>query len=133
MAYVRAVAGYIGIALITLPLVFDLWGQYQLRQILAAGSGAILREDVAPSWRKLAARVRSGEVTATKEQQASRFDRIATMFEAEARSEQGRTQVEIDQALFFFELAVGVFVIQILVSILLGITDVRKQRRVAHT
>jgi hypothetical protein len=131
MSYARAVAGYLVVALVAAPLVTHLWAQWRLCQILATGSGITLREYVAPSWRHLAARVRTGEVTLTREQQAARFDRIAGFFESEARSEQERAQTEVTGAQLFFRISLGVFLAQVALAVMLGIGSVREQRRVA--
>lgn len=120
MSYVRAVAGYLALALIGAPLVTHLWAQYRLRQILATGSGIELRDYVATSWRRLAARVRSGEVILTREQQAVRFDRVAGFFESEGRNDQERAQTEIMGAQLFFRFSLGVFLAQIAFAVMLG-------------
>jgi hypothetical protein len=131
MSYVRAVAGYLAVALVAVPLVTHLWAQYQLRKILAEGSGVTLRQYVAPRWHRLAERVRSGEVTLAKEDQAARLDRIAKFFESEARSEQEKAAIEIQSAQFFFRASLAVLLIQLAVGVAFGISDARKQRRAA--
>jgi len=131
MSYVRAIAGYLLVALVAGPLVTHLWADYQLRKILAEGSGVTLRYYVAPSWRRLAVRVRSGEVTLTREEQAARFDRMVRFFESEARSEQEKAAIEIQSARFFFRASLAVLLIQLVVGVALGISVAREQRRAA--
>jgi len=118
------------VALVAAPLVTHLWLQYQFRRILASGSGVTLSQYVAPSWHRLAARVRSGEVTLGREEQAARLDRIARFFESEARSEQENAALEIRGAQLFFRAALAVFLVQLGLGVALGISAARKEQHV---
>src|SRR5438876_724000 len=129
MSYPRAISGYLIVALVSAPLVIHLWAEYRFHQILAAGSGITLREYVAPSWRHLATRVRSGEVNLSREQQAARFDRIAHAFESQGHYEQDNAQSEITSAQLFFRVSLGVFLAQVTLAVAFGIVSVRRQKR----
>ena len=128
MGYIKGVATYLLVAFVSFFSVSQLWTHYRLRQILAAGSGVTLREYVAPSWRKLATRVRSGELKLTPEEQAERFDRAATFAESEARARDTTAASEIEGALILFRSALAVFVAQLILALFLGIRSVRKFR-----
>lgn len=132
MRYVREVSGYLVVALVTFPLVSHLWLQYRLREILATGSGVTLREYVAPSWHRLAARVRSGEVTLTTQEQAARLERMAAFFESEARAEQRHAATDVDEARMLFRASLAVFLLQIVVAVAFGISSLRNRRAVVN-
>ena len=129
MTYLRGVAGYLTVALVASFLVIHLWAQYQLRVILETGSGVTLRQYVAPSWHRLAAQIRSGQVVLSPEQHAAKFDRVAAHFESEATSEERTAQSEVEGARLFFHISLGIFLAQIALALLLGIVSVRRQQR----
>ena len=80
----------VAVAMFSVLLVYQTWFVYRAEEIFAVGSGVTLRDYVAPSWHRLAARVRSGELTLTRDQQAARFERIAGFFESQARYERNQ-------------------------------------------
>jgi hypothetical protein len=128
MPFSRAVARYFIIALLGLPLVMHLWFDYQLRKILAPSAGIALGQYVAPSWHRLASRVRSGDVMLSREEQAARLDRIAGVFDSEARYEQETAADAVRGAQLLFYASLGVLLIQLSVGVCFGIAAVRKEQ-----
>jgi len=124
MTYARVISRYLLLVATAFPLVMLLWGEYRLREISALGAGVTLREYVAPSWHRLARRVRAGEVLLTREEQAARLDRVAAFFDSEGRNEQQASAQEIDRAKFLFRASVGVLLTQILFAVGLGVRAV---------
>ncbi len=125
LVYLKAVLRYFGLWVLTIQIVICLWTVYRIEEIFVPGSGEPLRSYVAPSWHKLANRVRKGEIVLTKDEQAKRFDKIGRFFSSEAAFSELRVAMQVEKARFTFRLAMAVCVLQFVFILLLARQDVR--------
>jgi hypothetical protein len=116
--------------LISLLIPLLLWGVAKLEETVSATAGVVLDGYVAPSWRNLAAKVRSGETSLTSTQQAERFEKFARFVESQAQSEVTLARLRVQQAWVIFACAVGVVFFEFLVG---GFLVFRAIKRESHS
>jgi hypothetical protein len=106
-----------------------LWGAAHVEEITSASAGVVLQEYVAPSWRNLAVKVRSGETSLTFAQQADRFEKFARFVESQAQSEATLARLRVHQAWLRFAYAVVVVFFEFIVG---GFLAFRTTKRESH-
>jgi hypothetical protein len=125
----RTAAGFLLPCLISLFIPLFLWGNAEVEEIASTSAGVVLQEYVAPSWRNLAVKVRSGETSLTSTQQADRFEKFARFVELQAQSEATLARLRVQRAWLIFACAVVVVFFEFLVG---GFLVFRATKRESH-